>query len=173
MHTLNILGTGIFICFFLFIWFVRLLALRPLLAYCASLGWYWRWLWGSRWNVDWQGKPKFSEKTCPGPTFVHHKIPHDQTRVWTRAAAVGSRQLTAWAMARPGNRDSVVGGIATGYGLDDRGVGVRVPVRGKIFSSLRRPYLLWGSPSHLSNGYQGIFLRVKAAGAWSWPPTSN
>jgi hypothetical protein len=34
-------------------------------------------------------------------TFVHHKIPHDQTRVWTRAAAVGSRRLTAWAMARP------------------------------------------------------------------------
>jgi hypothetical protein len=31
--------------------------------------------------VDWQGKPKFSEKTCPSATFVHHKIPHDQTRV--------------------------------------------------------------------------------------------
>jgi hypothetical protein len=37
-------------------------------------------LWRSRWNVDWQGKPKFSEKTCPSTTFVHHKIPHDQTR---------------------------------------------------------------------------------------------
>jgi hypothetical protein len=24
----------------------------------------------SRWNVDWQGKPKFSEKTCPSATFV-------------------------------------------------------------------------------------------------------
>jgi hypothetical protein len=35
----------------------------------------------SRWKVDWQGKPKFSEKTCPSATFVHHKIPHDQTRV--------------------------------------------------------------------------------------------
>jgi hypothetical protein len=66
---------------------VRLLALRPLLAYCASLGW--RWLWRSRWNVDWQGKLKFSEKTCLSATFVHHKIPHDQTRVWTWAAAVG------------------------------------------------------------------------------------
>jgi hypothetical protein len=28
----------------------------------------------NRWNVDWQGKPKFSEKTCPSTTFVHHKI---------------------------------------------------------------------------------------------------
>jgi hypothetical protein len=33
-------------------------------------------------NVDWQGKPKFSEKTCPSATFVHHKIPHDQTRIF-------------------------------------------------------------------------------------------
>jgi hypothetical protein len=24
----------------------------------------------SRWNVNWQGKPKFSEKTCPSATFV-------------------------------------------------------------------------------------------------------
>jgi hypothetical protein len=60
-------------------------------------------LWRSRWNVrvNLQGKPKFSEKTWPSATFVHHKIPHDQTRVWTRAAAVGSWRLTAWAMAQP------------------------------------------------------------------------
>jgi hypothetical protein len=43
-------------------------------------------------------KPKYSEKTCPSATFVHHKIPHDQTRFWTRAAEVGSRRLTAWAL---------------------------------------------------------------------------
>jgi hypothetical protein len=32
-------------------------------------------LWRAWWNVDWQGKPKFSEKTCPSAIFVHHKIP--------------------------------------------------------------------------------------------------
>jgi hypothetical protein len=58
-------------------------------------------IWRSRWNAGWQGKPKFSEKTCPSATFVLHKILYDQTSVWTRAAAVGSRRLTAWAMARP------------------------------------------------------------------------
>jgi hypothetical protein len=47
-------------------------------------------------------------------------------------------------------RDSTVG-IATGYGLDDRGLGVRVPVGSRIFSSPRRPDRLWGPPSHLSN----------------------
>jgi hypothetical protein len=48
------------------------------------------------------------EKTCPSATFVHRKIPHDQTRVWTRAAAaVGSRRLTAWAVARPNETVSV------------------------------------------------------------------
>jgi hypothetical protein len=46
------------------------------------------------------------------------------------------------------SRDSVVG-IATGYGLDDRGVGVRVPV---IFSSPSRPDRLWGPPNLLPNG---------------------
>jgi hypothetical protein len=44
-----------------------------------------------------------------------------------------------------GSRDSAVG-IATGYGLDDRGVGVRVPVVSRIFSSSCRPDWLWGPP---------------------------
>jgi hypothetical protein len=29
----------------------------------------WWWLWSSWWNEDWQGKPKYSEKTCPSATF--------------------------------------------------------------------------------------------------------
>jgi hypothetical protein len=36
------------------------------------------------------------------------------------------------------SRDSAVG-ISNGYGLDDRGVGVRVPVGANIFSSPCRP----------------------------------
>jgi hypothetical protein len=28
-----------------------------------------------------RAKPKYSEETCPSETFVHHKIPHDQSRV--------------------------------------------------------------------------------------------
>jgi hypothetical protein len=39
--------------------------------------------------------------------------------------------------------DQVAGvvSIATGYGLDDRGVGVRVPIRSRIFSTSSRPAL--------------------------------
>jgi hypothetical protein len=48
-------------------------------------------------------------------------------------------------------RDGVFG-IATGYELDDRGIGVRVPIGSRIFSSPRRPNRLWGQPNLLSNG---------------------
>jgi hypothetical protein len=45
---------------------LSLLVLRPLLAYCTSPR---CWLWRDWWNEDWQGKPKYSEKTCPGATL--------------------------------------------------------------------------------------------------------
>jgi hypothetical protein len=55
-----------------------------------------------------------------------------------------------------GSWDSVAG-MATGYGLDDRGVGVRVPVGSRIFSSPRSPGQLWGPHNLLSNEYRGLF----------------
>jgi hypothetical protein len=53
-----------------------------------------------------------------------------------------------------GSRDSVVG-LVIGYGLDDRGVRVRVPVGSRILSSPRRPDQLWSPPSLLFIGYRG------------------
>jgi hypothetical protein len=46
----------------------------------------------------------------------------------------------------------------TGYGMDDRGVGVRVPVGSKILSSPRLPDRLRGPPNLLSNGSAGLFF---------------
>jgi hypothetical protein len=56
----------------------------------------------------------------------------------------------------PESRDRAVG-AATGYGLEDRGVGVRVPVESGIFPSTSRPVQLWGPPKLLFNGYRGLF----------------
>jgi hypothetical protein len=51
-----------------------------LLSYCASPGWLWGWR-IIRWNEDWQGKPKYSEKTCPAP-LCPPQIPLDHTRLF-------------------------------------------------------------------------------------------
>jgi hypothetical protein len=59
-------------------------------------------------------------------------------------------------------------GIATGYGLDDRG---SIPGRGwEFFSSAPRPDRYWGPPSLLSNRYR----EVKRPGPETdyWPPSS-
>jgi hypothetical protein len=49
------------------------------------------------------------------------------------------------------SRDSSVG-IATGYGLDDRG---SIPGSERFFSTQQRPDRIWGPPSLPSNGCQG------------------
>jgi hypothetical protein len=56
------------------------------------------------------------------------------------------------------SRDSAVS-IATGYGLNDRGITVRVPVWSRIYSFARRPDWPWDPPNRLSTGYQGLFPR--------------
>jgi hypothetical protein len=75
-------------------------------------------------------------------------------------------------MDKEGSRDSV-GGIVTGYGLDDRGVGVRVPVESRIFSTSSRPVLrptqppIQWVPGALSSGVKRSGREVDHS-----PPTS-
>jgi hypothetical protein len=45
------------------------------------------------------GETEVLGENLPQHHFV--QIPHDLTWDWTRAAEVGSRRLTVWAMARP------------------------------------------------------------------------
>jgi hypothetical protein len=51
------------------------------------------------------------------------------------------------------SRGSVIG-IETGYGLDDRWIGVAVPLGATISSSPRRSDRLWSPPNFLSNRYR-------------------
>jgi hypothetical protein len=49
-----------------------------------------------------------------------------------------------------------VAGTATGYGLNDWGVGIRIPVGSRIVSSPRRSDRFWGPPN-LCSGYRRLF----------------
>jgi hypothetical protein len=80
-----------------------------------------------------------------------------QAKIAARSKPVSFRTIRCYNSRAGGYRDRAVG-IATGYVLDDRRVGVRVPVRAKFFSSPRRPNQFWSPPSFLSKGYQGIFF---------------
>jgi hypothetical protein len=51
---------------------------------------------------------------------------------------LGKQSVFIMRTIRNRSRDSSVG-IATSYGLDDRGIGVRVPVGSRILSSPDRP----------------------------------
>jgi hypothetical protein len=74
---------------------------------------------------------------------------------WTGYRAYNLAQVNIYLFM---NRDSAVG-IATGYRLNDRGVGARVLVGSRIFFSTRRPDRLWGPPSLLPNEYRVLFPR--------------
>jgi hypothetical protein len=50
--------------------------------------------------------------------------------------------------------------IETGYGLDDRGISVRVLIESRIFTSPRHPDRLWAHPTSYLMG-----TGVEAAGA--------
>jgi hypothetical protein len=54
-----------------------------------------------------------------------------------------SRKCGSLVVSQKGSRGSPVS-VATGYGLDDRGAGVRVPLGSRISSSPRRSDRFWG-----------------------------
>jgi hypothetical protein len=58
------------------------------------------WLWSSQWNEDWHRNRSTRRTPAPVP-LCPPQIPHELTWDRTRAAALGSQRLTAWAMARP------------------------------------------------------------------------
>jgi hypothetical protein len=66
-------------------------------------------------------------------------------------------RITILRTLRNGSRDSAVG-LATGYGLEDREVGVRVPVGSRIFSSPRRPDPIFWTIIRSNPGRRGGLL---------------
>jgi hypothetical protein len=61
--------------------------------------WWWVWRAVDEMRIG-KGNRSTRRKSASVP-LCPPQIPHDLTWDWTRAAAVGNRRLTAWAMARP------------------------------------------------------------------------
>jgi hypothetical protein len=68
-------------------------------------------------------------------------------------------QYCKWRQNELSVMKSTVFYILTGRGLDGRGVGVRLLVGARVFSSPQRPDRFWGPPSLLYNGYRRHFGR--------------
>jgi hypothetical protein len=94
-------------------------------------------------------------------------IQFQKTNLRELNAVVSSCLYAGYSSKTFGNvgRDSTVG-LATGYGLDDRKVWVRVPVGPRILSSPQLPDRIW-VPLSRSSGYreEGSFLKGKGAEA--------
>jgi hypothetical protein len=69
-------------------------------------------------------------------------------------------------------KDSSVG-MASGYGVADRQIGVRIPVRSIILSSSCRPARIRDALSRLCGGYRRDLSEAKATVAWIWPLNSD
>jgi hypothetical protein len=70
---------------------------------------------------------------------------------------MGDKVSTIWKI----KIDILLFGVTTGYGLDGRRVGIRLPVRSSIFTSPYCPDRLWGLLNLLTYGYRAVFPWVK------------
>jgi hypothetical protein len=143
---------NIYLCilnFFFVGWDLRHQVLRPLLAYCTAPDDRWGWLWSNWWNVDWQGKPKYSEKTCSSATL--------------------STTNPTW--PDPGANPGRHGGKPATNRLS-YGAALVCWITHHVVKSIHCCEFALCAPYH--QRYQmGCFPWSKVARVWSWPFTSN
>jgi hypothetical protein len=108
----------------------------------------------TRWKILQWGTGCKSCYFCPGQGLVRRRATFSLSNIYTTSIY---------------RLDSAVG-IATGYGLEGRGVGVQVPLRSRIVSSLCRQNRLWCQTSLLFSEYRrftGLQTVQRSRKLWS------
>jgi hypothetical protein len=104
VHIMPQLHFYLSIIFFLYYWWggTEFLSICSSPWYCGHFGLLYKSqmideddFWSNWWNEFWQGKPKYSEKTCPSATLSTTKSHMTRPGLEPRTAAVGNQRLTA------------------------------------------------------------------------------
>jgi hypothetical protein len=143
------------VVFFIYSGWVRLspLGTSALIGLLYQPRMTWWWVWSSRWNENWQMKPKYSEKTCPTATFS------TTNPTWPELGSNPGRGR------KPETNRLSYDTPQTGHLLKKRWGSKDV-----FFPPPLDPNQVWGPPSLLSNGFRRSYIpEGKAAEPLSSP----
>jgi hypothetical protein len=128
--------------------------------------------------VLWVWRKQIRLKCCKRPTifwvYVGRRWMRTEKWYWNTSNMLKNNENIIFSVhyLLTKSRDSAVG-IVIGNWLETRGIGGRVQVGSRIFTSSCLPDLPWGPPNVYPMDKWVSFPGGKATEVWSWPLTSN
>jgi hypothetical protein len=122
----------------------------------------WGWLWSNWWNEDWQGKPKYSDKTCPSATLftTNHTSPDPGSNPGRRSGKPTTNRLSYGAALRV--RVSSPSGLI--WTVEKKSYALKALAFLRATEYTRRPFASWVTKHSPENNEQlFLFLQLLVA----------